>query len=127
MSGLYAATLPWTPNARRDEGGPSARRVRAKPSSGVRVGGAPGLHRDGATGVRLGPGTLRLSVGDFTFTAAIVKDEKGQAGVTEETPCLGRLWRAGKRNKGRVLQAAAGTAPGRKGRRKWEHVWTTAN
>ncbi len=66
-----------------------------------------------------------VSLEDFTFTAAIVKDEKGQAGVTEETPCLGRLWRAGERNKGRMLQPPQVQHQGGKGGKKWEHVGTT--
>lgn len=45
--------------------------------------------------------------------------------MTEETPCLGRLWRAGERNKGRVLQPPQVQHQGGKGGKKWEHVGTT--
>lgn len=44
-----------------DEGGPSARRVRAKPPVGLELAGHQ-VAQGWGTGVRLGPGTLRLSV-----------------------------------------------------------------
>lgn len=88
--GLHAATLSLDPSTRKmGEDHPlKGRECGLEWGESLRCSWR---HRDRALGCDAGLVLRDGEFGDFAFTPAVEEDEKSQAGVTQESPCLGRL------------------------------------